>query len=113
MKKLVFFLTICLALLLNSCAKPIEDYSTSIYGTVIDADTYEPLQGVLLTLIPSTKNCYTGSNGYYEFADLEAQKYTITAQLSGYQADRKSFNLYPKDRLEITFSLKKVNYEEN
>ena len=107
MKKLVIFLTLCLPLVCTSCVKPIEDYSISIYGMVIDADTSEPLQGVLLTLIPSSKNCYTGSDGYYEFTDLEAQKYTITAQFSGYQTDRKMIILYEGEKQEVTFALRK------
>ena len=81
------------------------DTSVSIYGTVVDADTHNPIQGVLLTLMPSSKNCYTGSDGSYQFEDLNKQQYTITAQMGGYRSDRKTVNLDAGERQEVTFAL--------
>ena len=98
---------ICLPILFGSCAKKVVNTSSSIYGTVVDAATHDPIQGVLLTLMPSSRNCYTGSDGSYQFEDLNAQQYTITAQMSGYGPDRKSINLEAGERQEITFALHK------
>lgn len=107
MKKLIFIMAvICLAPILNSCAKKVADTGISIYGIVFDSVTNAPLKGVLLTLMPSSKNCYTGSDGTYQFEDLYAQQYTITASMAGYRTDRKTVNLLPGDREEVTFILK-------
>ncbi len=107
MKKILLITTICLSFLLSGCAKKVVDTSISIYGTVVDAETNAPIQGVLLTLMPSSKNCYTGSDGTYQFEDLYAQQYTITAQMIGYRTDRKTVNLTSGERSEVTFALKK------
>lgn len=105
MKKILILAVICLPILFGSCAKKKVDTSVSIYGTVVDADTHSPIQGVLLTLMPSSKNCYTGSDGSYQFEDLNKQQYTITAQMGGYRTDRKTVNLEAGERQEVTFAL--------
>lgn len=107
MKKFIYTAFLCLPLLFCGCESRIIDMTISIYGTVFDADTNAPLQGVMLTLMPSSKNQYTGSLGTYEFADLEPQQYTITAQLDGYRTDRKSVNLVARERQEVVFVLHK------
>ncbi len=107
MKKITILLTLCLPLLFSGCVKAISDYNVSIYGTVIDSKTYEPIQGALITIIPSSKSCYSGLDGYFEFEDLLVQKYTITAQKDGYITDRKTVNLMAGEKQELTFALKK------
>lgn len=107
MKRIICLAIISLPLLFIGCEKKITDTTISIYGTVLDMDTGAPLQGVLLTLMPTAKNCYTGSLGTYQFEDLQPQQYTITAQLSGYRTDRKSVKLISGESSEVTFALKK------
>ncbi len=107
MKKLICFAILCLPLLFIGCEKKIIDTTISIYGTVLDVDTNEPLQGVLLTLMPTAKTRYTGSLGTYQFEDLQPQQYTITAQMQGYRTDRKTVNLVSGEKEEVTFALKK------
>ncbi len=107
MKKLIIFLTCGLVLGLTSCAKQIVDTTVSIYGNVVEAGTQIPLQNVMMTLMPSSVNVYTGTDGYYEFLDLNAQQYTITAQLDGYRSDRKTVTLVAGDNKQVTFALHK------
>ena len=107
MKKILFIMALCLPFLLSSCAKKVVDTSVSIYGTVVDATNNSPIQGALLTLMPSAKNCYTGSDGSYQFNDLNVQQYTITVQMGGYRTDRKSVNLIAGEETEVTFALHK------
>lgn len=107
MKKFLLLAVICLPIFFGSCAKRVVNTNISIYGSVVDADTKEPLSGVLLTLMPSSRNRYTGSDGTYQFEDLNAQQYTITAQMGGYKTDRKTVNLRAGDREEVTFALHK------
>lgn len=107
MKKLIYLAIISSTLLFTGCEQRIIDTSIAIFGTVVDADTSAPLQGALLTLMPSSKNRYTGSLGTYEFEDLEPRQYTITVQMSGYRTDRKTVNLVSGEREEVTFALRK------
>ena len=107
MRKLLYLAVICFSLLFTGCEHRIIDTSIAIFGTVVDADTNAPLQGVLLTLMPSSKNRYTGSLGTYEFEDLEPRQYTITAQMNGYRTDRKTVNLVSGEREEVMFVLHK------
>ena len=80
--------------------------SLSISGLVVDANTQNPLQGVLVTLMPSSYNYYTGIDGLFLFDNLNAQQYTLTAQANGYKTDRKTVNLTTEESQEITFSLR-------
>lgn len=81
--------------------------SLSIYGTVIDADTQDPIQGAVLTLQPGGKSFYTGQDGSFEFKELEALMYTIMAQKDGYRTDRKNVNLGTGVNQEVTLALHK------
>ena len=107
MKKFLILAVLCLPILFGSCAKKKVNTSITIYGTVVDADTHDPIQGVLLTLMPGSRNCYTGSDGSYQFQDLNKEQYTITAQMGGYKTDRKTVNFNAGEKQEVTFALKK------
>lgn len=105
MKKILILLALSLPFLFSGCAKKIEDVTVTIYGTVVDANTQTPIDGVLITLTPGAKNKYTGGDGYYEFPDLVQQQYTLTAQKTGYHTDRKNVSSFPGEMVEITFTL--------
>lgn len=108
MKKLILLVTICLPILFCSCQKTIVDTGVTIYGTVYDATTFEPIQGAMLTMQPGGRSCYTGSDGTFNFEEnLDPIQYTVTAQAQGYRTDRKSVKLTPGESSEVTFALKK------
>ncbi|MBQ7530093.1 MAG: carboxypeptidase regulatory-like domain-containing protein [Paludibacteraceae bacterium] len=108
MKKIIIMAMICMPILLSSCAKTVVDTGVTIYGTVYDATTFSPIQGAMLTLQPSGRSCYTGSDGAFNFEeDLDPLQYTITAQADGYRTDRKTVKLTPGESSEVTFALKK------
>jgi hypothetical protein len=107
MKKIILLVSLCLPILLNSCAKKIEDVTITIYGTAVDNDTQAPIDGVLVTLIPGTKSVKTGGDGYFEFPDIETQQYTLTAQKPNYTTDRRYVNANAGERVEVTFIMHK------
>lgn len=88
-KSLKVTLVICLLFCISGCSKS-DDYEifAEIYGTVTDYQTGVPLENVSLTLSPSGAHKQTDVNGNFSFEGLDAQKYVITAQKSGYQANR-------------------------
>lgn len=107
MKKVLIIMVTIMPLIFSSCVKPIVDTTITIYGTVIDYETQMPLEGVSVTVTPGAKNKITGSDGYFEFIDLENRQYTITTQKEGYSTDRKSIITVAGDNIEVTFVLKK------
>ena len=99
---------ICMPFLFIGCEKRIINTGVTIYGTVYDATSFNPIQGAMLTLQPSGRSCYTGSDGSFNFEeDVEPLQYTITAQANGYRADRKTVKLSPGESSEVTFSLQR------
>lgn len=107
MKRILLLLIICLPFMCTSCVKRIVDTTITVYGTVIDLETQMPIEGVSVTITPGAKNKVTGSDGYFEFVDLENRQYTLTAQKNGYSTDRKSITTVAGDNAEVTFLLKK------
>ncbi|MBQ9439923.1 MAG: carboxypeptidase regulatory-like domain-containing protein [Paludibacteraceae bacterium] len=108
MKKFFYLaVLVCLPIFFTGCEKRVVDTSISIYGTVVDAETNSPIQGVMLTLMPSAKNRYTGSDGTYQFDDLEARQYKITATKDGYAPDSKEVTLIAGESENVSFALNK------
>lgn len=62
---------------------PIEAPIANLYGTVTDADSGQPIQGVRVTL--ATLETYTGSDGSYAFEGLEPGSYPLTFEKDGYE----------------------------
>ena len=109
MKKVLYLAVMCCCLLsFAGCKKRVVVTGVTLYGTVYDATTFSPIQGAMLTLQPSGRSCYTGSDGAFNFEEeLDPLQYTITAQALGYRSDRKTVKLTPGESSEVTFALKK------
>lgn len=111
MKKIIFLANICLLLLCTGCEKRTIVTTVTLYGTVYDVDSYAPIQGAMLTIQPGGRNAYTGSDGTYQYDDLDTseKKYTVTVTAKGYRSDRKSLVVEstPGESLEMSFALQK------
>lgn len=94
-----------------SCSDGYVDYNTfgNISGTVIDLDTGVPIQSALITLSPGGLNTYTGYDGSFDFLDLDAKQYTLTAQKPGYEVNRKTVTIIPGDVVNVSLVMKKSN----
>lgn len=104
LKRVVLFLVIlsCVA------CTPIDiDMFSTISGTVVDADTTNPIEGVSVILSPTGRNAITGSDGYFEFSNLEALQYTITVQKNDYSTNRKTINAIAGETNDFTITMKK------
>lgn len=107
MKKLLIW---AMVFLLMSACQPIT-YNTfgTISGTVVDYATGAPIQNAAVTLSPSGKNAFTGSDGFFQFDELDPDNYKVYAQKDGYSTDSKSVNLHAGETESITISLKIKN----
>ena len=85
-------LLVCCAwavLIVTGCAKDEVDTTGTIYGIVNDADNGEPVSGVYVVLNPRGKTTNTGSDGRFEFLDMEPGQYTIQISKNGYKTNTK------------------------
>lgn len=93
-KKAVWTVLCCMVVtLLVACAKDVVDTTGSIYGIVNDMDNGEPLSGAHVVLNPGGKTTNTGSDGRYEFLDMEPGQYTIQISKSGYKTNTKRISV--------------------
>lgn len=104
MKKI---LAISLGIILMSACQPVT-YNTfgTISGTVVDYATGAPIQNATVTLSPSGKNAFTGSDGFFQFDELDPDNYKVYAQKEGYDTDSKSVNLHAGETENVTISLR-------
>ncbi len=104
MKKYLFVLSL---VLFASCSPVTYDVFSTITGTVVDEQTKDPIDGVSVILSPSGKNSITGSDGYFEFQDLEAGQYTLTVQATGYSSNRKTITVVAGATENVNITLQK------
>lgn len=88
MKKTIFKVALVAVLALTSlvwygCKKE-EDLKGTIYGTVTDYATGQPVGNASVKLRPSGETTLTGSDGTYEFKDLDAGKYSLLLSKAEY-----------------------------
>lgn len=110
MKKIAIVL--CCTFLLgmySSCTKDSVDLYASIYGVITDNETGEPIANASVVLSPGGKTKTTGTDGIYEFLDLDAAQYTITVQKTGYQTNRKTVTAVAAEKTEANIPLTKSN----
>lgn len=70
--------------ILYSCTEKEEDLKGTIYGTVTDLQTNEPISGVNVKLKSTGEATLTGSDGSFEFKDLDANKYSLSFSKAEY-----------------------------
>ena len=98
-----------LTFVITSCNKKKNDTSflCTITGTVIETGTNNSVSGATVTLSPSGKNTYTGTDGRFEFTDLDNNQYTITVQKNGYQTNRKTVTTEAGGTINVIVDLEK------
>ena len=84
----VFAIALCLV---TSCKK--ENPVGRIQGLVTNYATSEPIQGVNISLSPTGASAVTGSDGRYEFNNLEPGNYTVQGTKSGFESNTKNITI--------------------
>lgn len=109
MKRLVrFFLISLISLFFSGCNTYEYDFYGNINGTVTDYEDNSPIEGASVLLMPGSKTITTFSDGTFVFEDIAAGKYTISAQKSGYQSDRKTVEISSGEDVSTAVSLKRI-----
>ena len=78
----LFFGILLICGIYQACAP--EELPGSIYGTVVDKATGEPIKSAGVELSPSGLKTVTGSEGQFEFTELDPGKYTLLITKTGY-----------------------------
>ena len=89
--KLALSVVFALVLGLSSCTK--EKATGRIQGIVTNMNTTEPIQGVNISLSPTGASAVTGSDGRYEFNNLEAGNYTVQGVKAGFESNTKNISI--------------------
>lgn len=92
-------------LLFSGCSTYHYDIFASISGAVTDATNGNPLENVSVTIIPGANSVLTDSNGNFQFTGLEEGQYTISAQKSGYQSNRKNITAVSGETVSANITL--------
>ena len=112
MKKTIYlFFALCLFVSIWQACELIT--TGGIYGTVLDKESGEPISNAEITLTPSGKTAVVGSNGTFEFVDLEEGIYSVNVEADGYDHNSKTAKVMRGENTTCDFHLIKtvVNQE--
>lgn len=96
MKRLLYFILI--VILFPACTERMVETTGSVYGTVQDAKTGNPLNNCNVLLNPLGRSTTTGSDGSFHFTNIEGGEYTIQANKIGYATNSKNITVVPGDK---------------
>ncbi len=80
----LFLLLTFTTITFSACTEDPEDSTGNIYGVVFDKITNDPLDGVMVRLIPTGESTNTYADGSFEFLDLQPGDYTLQFSKNGY-----------------------------
>lgn len=82
-----------------------NDISGTLYGTVVDADTHEPLPGTNVFVEHTTIGTATDKDGKYIIYRVPAGRLHIVASMMGYQREHKIVEVSPDQKICVDFEL--------
>ena len=103
-----FNIILCMTALLclSNCAKDEEVMTGTIAGLVSDmTNANTAIAGATVTLSPTGLSKTTGSDGRYEFTEIEPGTYTVSIKADNYQEDSKSVSVYAGQTATADFQL--------
>lgn len=101
----VFFI-FCSVLLLGSCTKDEVIMTAEIRGFVTDyTNSNAPIAGASVSISSLGITKTTGSDGSYEFKDIEPGSYTVQVMANGYQTTTKQTTVYAGQSSTLDFQL--------
>ena len=93
--------------LLNSCEEQkldVVNYGT-IKGTVLDGDTYQPLQGVLVTTTPPSISLLTDEHGVFTIPKIKEGDVALNVKKKDYLSNSLSVTVYENEETVLDFLL--------
>lgn len=100
------FFIFCSVLLLESCTKDEVIMTAEIRGFVTDyTNSNAPIAGASVSISSLGITKTTGSDGSYEFKDIEPGSYTVQVMANGYQTTTKQTTVYAGQSSTLDFQL--------
>ncbi len=111
MKHLKYIGSIILLALTLGCEEQKVDIEKfgNLSGLVVDGETYEPINGVLITTNPASSSDLTNTEGIFSFTKVQEGDIAVTAHKNDYLSNSINIAVYDEQTTEITFFLLKDN----
>lgn len=103
----------CLLSLLFLLAAGCEDEKVgidrygSLSGVIVDGETYQPLEGVLVSTNPASSSVLTNSSGEFSFAKILSGDVTVTARKKEFLSNNLLVYVYEGERTQMDIVLLK------
>lgn len=104
MNKPIYYLVFFFLFLILGCTKDEEVMTGIITGVVTNANNVN-ISGASVTLNPLGITKSTGSDGIYNFENVEPGTYTLLVNAEGYQSDKKTITVYAGQTAVADFML--------
>lgn len=112
MRKIIgLILFVALSTVFYQCAKDPVDLTGSISGTITDSETKEPIKGAVVVISTGGDTKTTGSDGKFEYKDLDATTYSIDVSCSDYESDTKETSVVAGKAAQLDFALVAIKPE--
>lgn len=92
MKQTIFLFMFLVALTI-SCTEEERDYTGNIQGIVTESGTTTPLSGVQVNVVNLGTSTTTGSDGQFNFNNIDADNYQLQFKKNGYVTNMRSVNV--------------------
>ena len=79
----------------------------SVSGTVLDGDTYLPVQGVLITTSPASVSLLTNAEGRFTISKITEGEVAVSVKKKEYLSNTVSVAVYPEEETSLDFLLYK------
>ena len=94
MKRLIYFLSVCMFIVLGGCTEEPTVTTGSISGIVMNASGgSDPISGVNVSIPVLGESTTTGSTGAFSFSDMQAGTYVLTFTKSGYVTEQRNVSV--------------------
>lgn len=113
MKKLFFGLILLMTSLFTGCTTDDVVLFGSIYGTVTNSKTGEPVQNAEIILSPGNFTTVSGSNGHFEFGNLDAGQYKLGIEAEGFEYNSRQVNVVPGEKVMCDFIITPKTVTQN
>lgn len=77
----------------------------TISGVVVEKGTNKPVENVKITTNPSTTTTFTDAKGAFVLKDVLVKKYTVQAELTGYNEAFEGATVIEKGEVKVAFEL--------
>ena len=90
-----------------SCSEDTIDIvgSGTIFGRVVEANNFTPIENVKITLSPSNNTVFSDADGYFIIEDVEANDYSVGAAKEGYLANFKPATVATDNTINVIFEM--------